>query len=71
MVIFDVKIIKIGKSLGFIVPPEVMRSEKFKIGDEVNISILRPNSKFIDQAFGSAKGALKFKRDKKDRIDLL
>ena len=43
---FTAKIIKIGNSLGVIIPKRVIKNEKLKVGDEVWISIKKANSSF-------------------------
>lgn len=65
---FKSKVRTVGTSLGVLIPKEIANREKIKAGEEIEVSILKKrNLKEIMKLFGSAKGALKFERDHKDR----
>ena len=57
---------RVGTSYGMIVPMEVIRKAKLKEGDEVTASVLKKEPKSLQDFFGIAKGASKFKRDHTD-----
>ena len=63
----------IGKSLGVLITVEIIREKKIKEGQEIEISIFKRDPerlKRIMKAFGSAKGASRFKRDcDDDRVE--
>jgi len=76
---FRTKVRTVGTSLGILLPKEILKKENVKVGEEVEVSILRPLSdkerlKIIEESFGMAKKMkggklLKFERDRVDRIE--
>jgi len=68
--LFSAKVRNVGTSLGILIPIEVVREEKIKVGKDIEVSILRKNLKLIEESFGIAKGAkVKFERDRGDRLE--
>jgi len=68
--LFKVKVRKVGTSLGVLIPKELVSEEKLREGEEVEIGILKESKlKIIEKAFGSAKGAKHFEREKADRLE--
>ncbi len=65
--IFKSKVRNVGTSLGVLLPNEIVKNEKIKIGEQIEISILKKNVKLIEKSFGMAKGSSKFERDHTDR----
>ncbi len=66
---FKTKIRKVGTSFGVLLPKELIREQRLREGEEVNVSVLK--EKNIDKAFkmfGAARGAKPFKRDRTDRF---
>lgn len=68
--LFKAKVRRVGTSLGVLIPKEVAIKEKIKEGEEVEVGLLKEKRlKTIEQAFGAAKGAKPFERDRIDRSD--
>ncbi len=68
--LFKAKVRRVGTSLGVLIPKEFAEQEKIKEGEMVDVGLLKENrSKLIEKAFGSAKGAKPFIRDRADRLD--
>ena len=66
--IFKTKVRSVGTSLGILLPKEVIRGEGIKEGEQIEVAILKKNLRLIEEAFGKAKNASKFKREHKDRF---
>lgn len=73
--VFKTKVRNVGTSLGILIPKKIAGKEVVRVGDEVEINIVRILSKkerikMIEKAFGMAKRMggkpLKFERDHKD-----
>lgn len=69
--VFQVKLVNIGNSLGFIIPSEIVKERGLQEGDLVQIEILptsleKRNEKIMKMA-GIYKGTAPFKREKEDR----
>lgn len=68
--LFKVKVRKVGTSLGVLIPRELVQEQKIKEGEEVEVGLLKENRlKLIEKAFGVAKGAKSFERERMDRLD--
>lgn len=68
--LFKTKIRKVGTSLGVLIPKELIKKQKIKEGEEVEVGLLKENRlRLIEKAFGTAKGAKPFERDKTDRLE--
>ncbi len=67
--LIEAKIRRVGTSLGVLIPMDVATRERIAEGENIEIAIIKRNSKLLSEAFGSAKNArFKFKRDMADRI---
>ena len=66
---FKTKVRNVGTSLGLLIPKEVVNEENLMEGQEIEVSILNKNHKFIKESFGIAKGTSKFKREYIDRVE--
>ena len=68
--VVEVKLRRIGTSLGVLLPKRVIEEEHLKEGSKVDISILkRQRRKLLDKYFGITKGAGEFKREyEPDRV---
>ena len=67
--IFKVKIRRIGSSVGVLIPKRMIKQNKIKMGDEVEMVLLKKNRiDAIEKAMGIAKGAGPFRRENSDRI---
>jgi antitoxin component of MazEF toxin-antitoxin module len=76
---FRAKVRMVGTSLGVLLPKEILKKENVKLGEEIEISVLRPLSKeerrkIIAESFGMAKKMkggklLRFERDRIDRME--
>lgn len=67
---FRAKVIRIGKSLGVLIPKDVVDAEKIREGEEIEVSLLKKrNLNKLLKLFGSAKGTVPFERDREDRLD--
>jgi len=68
--LFKAKVRKVGTSLGILIPKEFAEKEKIKEGETVDVGMLKESRiKIIDKAFGSAKGARPFSRDRSERSE--
>ncbi|MFH1182124.1 MAG: AbrB/MazE/SpoVT family DNA-binding domain-containing protein [Candidatus Woesearchaeota archaeon] len=68
--LFKAKVRRIGSSLGVLIPKEVAEAENVSEGEEVEISLLKQRRfEEVMKAFGIARGAKPFQRDKTDRLD--
>lgn len=68
--LFKAKVRKVGTSLGVLIPKELAKREKIKEGEEVEVGLLKENRlRLIEKAFGIAKGAKPFERDRTDRLE--
>ena len=65
---FRAKVRRIGSSLGVLIPKKLLSESSIKEGEEIEISLLKKRPELISKAFGSVKGARRFKRDEEDRI---
>ncbi|MDE1870911.1 MAG: AbrB/MazE/SpoVT family DNA-binding domain-containing protein [Candidatus Micrarchaeota archaeon] len=61
--IFKGKIRRIGTSLGVLIPKQLIKDEKIKEGEEVEIALLKRKKHLIAKAFGVTKGSKPFVRD--------
>ncbi len=67
---FKAKVRKVGTSIGVLIPKGVAEQEKIKIGEEIQLSILRQRKlEEIWKLIGTAKGHKPFVRDKTDRLE--
>ena len=64
---FKAKVRQVGSSLGILIPSEVVTGDKIKKDEVIEVAILKKDFSWLDKAFGSAKGAKPFKRDRDDR----
>lgn len=70
MKVVDVKLRRIGTSVGVLIPKEVLDEGHYKVGDKIELTIWkRPSKQEIARAFGSMPRLGPFKREKKDRYD--
>lgn len=65
--IFKAKVRNVGTSLGILLPGKIVREEKIREGEKIEVSILKKNLKLIEESFGIARGASKFKREHIER----
>ena len=67
--LFKTKVRKVGTSLGVLIPKELIEEQKIKEGEEVEVGVLKESRlRSIEKAFGIAKGAKPFERDRTDRL---
>lgn len=67
--VFSAKLRRIGTSFGVLIPKKLIKGKRFKIGDEIEIILLKKQRiDLIERAFGSARGARPFKRENPDRF---
>ena len=63
--LFKAKVRRVGTSLGVLIPGRVAKKAQLRTGEEVEIQLLRQKKlRLIEEAFGIAKGATPFKRQK-------
>ncbi|MCS4542487.1 MAG: hypothetical protein HY929_09310 [Euryarchaeota archaeon] len=61
--VFESKTLKIGNSIGVLIPKELVEKEKITIGEPIKLAIVsREKLKAIERTFGSAKGKKGFIR---------
>lgn len=70
--VFQAKLRKIGSSVGILVPQDRLKDLNVRVGDEIDVALLRHRTQeemdaLFEAAFGIAKGAGPFVRDKKTR----
>ncbi len=66
--VVDVKIRRVGTSLGVLLPKKLIEKEGLKEGQMVEISITRrPTPKELEKLIGSAKWLKGFEREKGDK----
>lgn len=58
MVMISGKVRKWGNSFGVVIPKEIAKKEKFKIGEELDLLIF-PKNNVLKETFGSLKGKIK------------
>ncbi|MGI0141985.1 MAG: AbrB/MazE/SpoVT family DNA-binding domain-containing protein [Candidatus Micrarchaeales archaeon] len=68
--VIEVKLRKIGTSLGFLLPRKVILQEHLKEGETVEVALLkRQRLDLLRKTFGITKGARPFKREyEEDRV---
>ena len=66
---FTAKVRRVGTSLGVLIPKETIEFEKVNVGEEVQISIMKPEKKLKEvlKLFGEAKATAPFVREHADR----
>ena len=68
--LFKAKLRRIGTSVGLLVPKLVIEEEKLKVGQEVEVSLLKKRKlEEVWKLIGTAKGTKPFERDRIDRLD--
>jgi antitoxin component of MazEF toxin-antitoxin module len=68
--LFKTKVRKVGTSLGVLIPKELIEKQKIREGEEVEVGLLKESRlRLIEKAFGIAKGAEPFERDRRDRLE--
>lgn len=66
---FKTKLRHVGTSFGVLIPQKLVKKSKFKVGEEVEVAVLKKRKvDLIEKAFGIAKGAKQFKRDNLDGL---
>jgi hypothetical protein len=70
---FKAKVRSVGTSLGILIPKEVVAKEKIRMGEVVDVNLLRWRSKketeeAVSRLFGSAGGAKPFRREHINRV---
>ncbi len=66
--VFKTRVRNVGTSLGVLIPKEITKRGKIRIGEEVEIALLkRRKIELVEKSFGMAKGALRFEREHRDR----
>jgi len=67
--VFESKIRKVGTSLGVLIPSTVTKEERLEEGGTVTVSLIKPDFKAVERAFGLTKGKRlgPFGREHKDR----
>ena len=66
--LFKAKVRNVGTSFGILLPARVVKEEKIKLGQEVEVSLLKKNLKLIEESFGMDRGASSFEREHRDRF---
>ena len=67
MEVFEGKVRRVGTSLGFLIPKEVVSHDKIKEDEQIKVAILKKDTSLIDKMFGSVK-TKPFRRNHKDRV---
>lgn len=68
--LFKAKLRKIGTSVGLLVPKGIIEEEKLKVGQEVEVSLLKKRRlEEVWKLIGTAKGTRPFERDRTDRLE--
>ena len=70
MTVVESKLRRVGTSFGILLPNEIIKQRRMKEGEKISIIIPQKKSlRLIEEAFGSVKSNIKFKRDKTDRTE--
>ena len=68
--IFKTKVRRVGTSLGVLIPKELVKKQKIKDGEEVEIGLLkRRKLEEVLKLIGTAKATKPFERDRIGRVD--
>ena len=68
--LFKAKVRRVGTSIGVLIPKGIAEQEKIKIGQEIQLSILKQRKlEEVLKLIGTAKGAKPFERDRTDRLE--
>lgn len=68
--LFKTKVRKVGTSLGVLIPKDLITQHRIHEGETVEIALIKEKKlKLIEEAFGVAKGAKNFERDRSDRLE--
>ncbi len=65
---FEAKVRPVGSSLGVLIPKSVIESDGIVRDQTVQVVLLKRDLSMLDKAFGLAKGAKPFVRDRSDRV---
>lgn len=66
--LFSTQLIKVGNSYGFLVPMEIVKKEKLKLKDEIQVTVMKKDRSDLLKYWGIAKNVkTKFERDKSVR----
>ena len=67
--IFKTKVRKLGSSFGVLIPKRMIKENRIKLGEEVEIALLKKQKKeAIERLMGIAEGAGPFVRERADRV---
>jgi antitoxin component of MazEF toxin-antitoxin module len=70
--LFEAKLRRVGNSMGFIIPGEVVKKNGYREGDTIKVALLKHSleerNRFILSIAGKLKGYPPFERDKEDRF---
>lgn len=66
--LIKVKVRRIGTSLGVLIPKNLIKNKNIKVGEEIEITLLKKRKDLIVKFFGIAKGARPFHRESLDRL---
>ncbi len=68
--LFKAKVRRVGTSLGFLIPKEIVQQEKIKEGQEIELNLMKKRKlEEVWKLIGTAKGTKPFERDMEDRLD--
>ena len=68
--LFKAKVRRVGTSLGFLIPKEIVQQEKIKEGQEIELNLMkRRKLEEVWKLIGTAKGTSPFERDRIDRLE--
>jgi antitoxin component of MazEF toxin-antitoxin module len=67
--VFKTKVRKIGTSFGVLIPKRMIKKNRIKLGEEIEIAVLKKQKvEAIEKLIGIAKGASPFIREHDDRV---
>lgn len=68
--VFKTKVRKVGTSLGVLIPKELVKKQKIREGEDVEIGLLKQRKlEEVLKLIGTAKYTKPFERDRTDRVD--
>lgn len=68
--VFKANVRRVGTSLGVLIPKEVLREEKIREGDQIELGVVkRKKVEEVVKLFGTAKGTKPFERERRERGD--
>ncbi len=66
---FETEVRQVGTSLGILIPSKVVKHNHLKPGKKITVALMPINEKAIKEAFGMARGAGPYVKEKWSKYD--